>query len=158
MYGRLKSIVKQRILGTGKGVSCAKKRCTDPLSFALGPSGLKFRPFGRHRFRGPHSAVDGLAIMARILGRSFVKRLALCYQTVVCLSVCLSCLSVQSVLSVCDVGALWPNGWTDQDKTWHACIGFGPGHIVLDGDAAPPPQRGTAPQFSAHIRCGQMTA
>ena len=23
-------------------------------------------------------------------------------------------------LSVCDVGVLWPNGLTDQDKTWHA--------------------------------------
>ena len=27
-------------------------------------------------------------------------------------------------------------------------VGLGPGHIVLDGDAAPPPQRGTAsPNF-----------
>jgi len=24
-----------------------------------------------------------------------------------------------SVLSVCDIRALWPNGWTDQDETWH---------------------------------------
>jgi len=23
-------------------------------------------------------------------------------------------------LSVCDVGVLWPNGWTDQDETWQA--------------------------------------
>ena len=30
-------------------------------------------------------------------------------------------------------------------------VGLGPGDIVLDGDLAPPPQRGTAPQFSAHI-------
>jgi len=45
--------------------------------------------------------------------RSFVKRFALCYRTVV-LSVCLSV-----SLSVCNVRALWPNGWTDQDKTWH---------------------------------------
>ena len=37
-------------------------------------------------------------------------------------------------------------------------VGLGPGHIVVDGDPAPPPQRGTAPQFSAHIRCGQMAA
>ena len=38
-------------------------------------------------------------------------------------------------------------------------VGLGPGHIVLDGDPAPLPQRGTAhPQFSAHIYCGQMTA
>jgi len=41
-----------------------------------------------------------------------------------------------SVLSVCDVGVLWPNSWTDQDETWHAGIGLGPGHIVLDGDPA----------------------
>ena len=34
-----------------------------------------------------------------------------------------------------------------------------PGHIVLDGDPAPLPQRGTAPtQFSAYICCGQMAA
>ena len=37
-------------------------------------------------------------------------------------------------------------------------VGLGPGHIVLDGDSAPPPQRGTAPQVSAHNRCGQMAA
>jgi len=24
-----------------------------------------------------------------------------------------------SVLSVCNVGVLWPNGWMDQDATWH---------------------------------------
>jgi len=23
------------------------------------------------------------------------------------------------VLSVCDVGILWPNGWIDQDATWY---------------------------------------
>ena len=38
-------------------------------------------------------------------------------------------------------------------------VGLGHGHIVLDGDPAPPfHQRGTAPQFSAHISCGQMAA
>ena len=37
-------------------------------------------------------------------------------------------------------------------------VGLGPGHIVLDGDPAAPPQRGGAPQFSAHICCGQMAA
>jgi len=33
-----------------------------------------------------------------------------------------------------------------------------PGHIVLDGDPAPPQKRGggtAAPHFSAHICCGQ---
>jgi len=42
------------------------------------------------------------------IGRPFAKRFALCYRTVVC-----------PVLSVCDVGVLWPNGWMDQDETWH---------------------------------------
>ena len=37
-------------------------------------------------------------------------------------------------------------------------VGLGPGHIVLGGDPAPPPQGGTAPQFSGHICCGQMAA
>ena len=34
-------------------------------------------------------------------------------------------------------------------------VGLGPGHIVLDGD--PAPQKGgiAAPQFSAHVYCGQ---
>jgi len=47
-----------------------------------------------------------------MIGRPFVKRFTLCYRSVVwlsCLSVCLwrSC-------------TVWPNGWTDQDETWHA--------------------------------------
>ena len=29
------------------------------------------------------------------------------------------------------------------------------GNIVFDGDPAPPKKRGTAPQFSAHVYCGQ---
>ena len=43
----------------------------------------------------------------------------------------------------------------NQDETWHAGRPL-PGHIVLDGDPPLPPQRGTAPQFSAHVCCGQM--
>jgi len=35
-----------------------------------------------------------------IFGRPFVKRFAVCYQTVVC-----------PVCPVCDIGVLWPNGW-----------------------------------------------
>jgi len=34
-------------------------------------------------------------------------------------------------------------------------VDLGPGLIVLDGDSAPP-KRGIAPQFSAHVCCGQM--
>jgi len=40
-------------------------------------------------------------------------------------------------------------------------VGLGPGHIVLDGNPAPP-ERGTAaqqsPLFSAHVYCGQTVA
>jgi len=57
---------------------------------------------------------------------------------------CLSCLSV--CRSVCDVRALWPNGWTDQDETWHAgrprpwphCVRWGPSSLSPKG-AQPPP-------------------
>jgi len=43
--------------------------------------------------------------ISHVFLRPFVKRFALYYQNVVC--------------PVCDVGVLWPNGWTDQDETWH---------------------------------------
>jgi len=65
----------------------------------------------------------------------------------VCLSVC---------LSLCNVGVLWPNGWMDQDETWHAGMPRPVGHIVLDGDPASPPPKRHSPQFLAHICCGQM--
>jgi len=35
-------------------------------------------------------------------------------------------------------------------------VGLGHGHIVLDGDPAPPPLKGHSPQFSADVCCGQM--
>ena len=55
---------------------------------------------------------DALPIIPTLFGRPFVKRFALCYQTVVCLS-CLSC-------PVCDINVLWLNGWMHQDETLHA--------------------------------------
>jgi len=49
---------------------------------------------------------------------------------------------------------LWPNGWMDQDGT---CLG--PGHIVLDGNQLPPPEkrghRPHSPKFSARVYCDQ---
>ena len=42
----------------------------------------------------------------------------------------------------------------DGSRCHLAEVDLGPGDIVLDGD--PAPQRGTAPQFSAHVGCGQM--
>jgi len=68
----------------------------------------------------------------------------------VCLSVCLSVLSVTSVHCGQAVGRI---------KTKLGMqVGLGHGHIVLDGDPAPPPPKGHSPPFSAHICCGQMTA
>ena len=66
-----------------------------------------------------------------------------------------ACKTVRSVLSdrclcpvcpVCNVGVLWPNGWMDQDATWHE---GGPWPIVLHGDPVSPRGGGTAsPIFS----------
>ena len=79
-----------------------------------------------------------------IFGWLFVKRFTLCYRT-----------NVLSVCPVCNVGVLWPNGLTDPDETWHADLGPGhillDGHIVLDRDPAPPPQRGIAPIFGRYL-------
>jgi len=81
--------------------------------------------------------------------RPFVKRLALCFYTVVrpvlscpVLSVCLSvpsCLSVTLVYCGRTVGRIKMK----LDKQ----VDLGPGHIVLDWDLASFPQRGTAPNF-----------
>ena len=75
----------------------------------------------------------------------FDERFALCYQTLVCLSVCLSVTLVYCGQTV---------GWIRMKPGVQ--IGLGPGHIVLDGDPAPPPPKGHSPQFSAHICCGQL--
>ena len=34
-------------------------------------------------------------------------------------------------------------------------VGLDPGHIVLDGDLAPPPPKRHSPQFSTHVHCDQ---
>ena len=50
---------------------------------------------------------------------------------------------------------LWPNGWMDQDGTWH---GGGPRSAPQCArwrPSYPPYKRGTAPQFSARICCGK---
>jgi len=46
------------------------------------------------------------------------------------------------------------DGWIRMPLSMEA--GFGPGHIVLDGDP-PPPKRGQghSPHFSANVCCGQ---
>jgi len=82
----------------------------------------------RITFISSNSCIIKHLILSTVLGRAFVKRFALCYRTV-----------VLSVLSVPDVGVLWPNGSIDQNETWHGGrFRLRPGHIVLDGDRAPP--------------------
>jgi len=84
-----------------------------------------------------------------IFGRPFVKRFALCYRTLVC--------PVLSVLSVCDVGVFWPNGWTDQDETWKAGRPWPRPHCVKWDPAPPPPPKkkraSTAPYFGPRLLC-----
>jgi len=74
-----------------------------------------------------------------IFGRPFAKRFAVCYRTVL--------LSVTLVRCGQTLGRM--------KMKLGMQVGLGPGHIVLDGDPASPPQRGTVSQFSAHISCGQ---
>ena len=45
---------------------------------------------------------------------------------------------------VCNVGVLWPNGWTDQDETWNRGRPRPRSHCVKWG---PAPQRRTAPSI-----------
>jgi len=66
------------------------------------------------------------------------------------------CCPVLPVLSVCDVGVLWPNGWMDQDETWHAGRPWPWPHCVRCIPSCPSPKREQSPQLSAHICCGQM--
>jgi len=75
-----------------------------------------------------------------VFGRPFVKQFALCYRSVV-LSVCLSvCLPVTLVYCGQTVGLI--------KMKLGMQVGLCPGHIVLGGDPAAPPQRGTAsPNF-----------
>jgi len=64
------------------------------------------------------SVLSSVLAQCIVFGRPFVKQFALCYRPMPVCPVC----------RVCDVGVLWPNAWMDQDETWHAGIGLGPGH------------------------------
>ena len=64
-----------------------------------------------------------------VFGRPFVKRFAVCYQSVVCLSVCLSVLSVTFMHCGQTVGRI--------KMKLGMQVGLGPGHIVLCGDPVP---------------------
>jgi len=79
-----------------------------------------------------------------VFGRPFVKQFAVCYRSIVCLSVRL----------------VYCGQWVEWMKMkLGTLVGLGPGHILLGGDPAPLTQRGRARlQFSAHICCCQIAA
>jgi len=61
----------------------------------------------------------------RLVGRQFVKRFALCYRTVVCMSC--------PVITFVHCG----HRWMDQDETWHACRSRTWPHCVRQGPSSP---------------------
>jgi len=54
-----------------------------------------------------------------------------------------------SLLSVCNVGVLWPSGWMDQDSIWYGDRPRLRPHCVRCGPSSP--QRGTAPPNFRHM-------
>ena len=86
------------------------------------------------------SKVKGGKIVFPFFGRPFVKRFALCYRTVVCLS----------CLSVSNVGVLWTNSLTDQDETWHAGRPPPWPHCVTWGPSSPSPKGAQPPIFGPY--------
>jgi len=81
---------------------------------------------------------------SQIFGRPLVKRLTLCYRTVVCPA---GCVSVTLVYCGQTVGLIKMKLGIE--------VGLGPGHIVLDGRPSSPTERGTAVHhFSAAPYCG----
>ena len=83
-----------------------------------------------------------------IFGRLFVKRLALCYQTMV-----LSCLSATLVYCGQMVGWIKMKLGMKVGRPWHRphCGRWGPSYPL-------PPKRAQPPHFSTHVCCGQTVA
>jgi len=84
--------------------------------------------------------------LCTLFGRLFVKTVRPML-SLRCLAVCPAC-------PISNIGALWPNGWMDQDETWHANRPRPGTHGVRWGPS-PPPLKGHSPLFSANARCGQ---
>jgi len=91
--------------------------------------------------------VDRHTAVQQHMANRFFKRFALCYQTVVCLSV-LSCMSVSPV---CNVGVLWPNAWTNQDETWRAGRPRPCPHCARWGPKSPSSKGAQPPVFSRYM-------
>ena len=116
----------------------------------------------------------------------FVKRFALCYRTIVCLSDCdvgvlwqMSCpgnvlsgkrLSGKVIVQETSVTRystprlfgpclLWRNGWMDQDATWYRDRPQPRPDCVWWVPKLPPVKRGTAaPHFLAHVYCAKRSS
>jgi len=60
-------------------------------------------------------------------------------------------------LSVCNgyVGVLWPNGWMNQDGTWHGDRPWSRPHCAVWGSSSPSKKGTEHPQFSAYFYCGK---
>jgi len=50
---------------------------------------------------------------------------------------------------------LWPNGWMDQDGTWHGRGYQSRPHCARWGPSSPPQKGAEPPQFLAYFYCGQ---
>ena len=96
-----------------------------------------------------HQLIGSLYWSKRLLERPSVKRFALCYRTVVLYV--LFVLSVLSILSVCDVRALWPNDWMDQDETWQAGRPRPRTHCVRWEPSSPFPKGAQSPIFGPYL-------
>jgi len=96
----------------------------------------------QHGWYGQTRDLSHVMVLVDLFGRPFVKRFAVCYRTVV--------LSVLSCLSVTLVYCGQPVRWIKMKLGVQ--VGLGPDHIVLDGDPAPPPQKGAeAPIFGPFL-------
>jgi len=66
------------------------------------------------------------------------------------------CCPICPVLSAYNIGVLWPNGWTDQDETWHGGRTQPRRHCVRWGPSCPLKGAQPPPHLLAHVYCGQM--
>jgi len=57
------------------------------------------------------------------------------------------------VCSICNVGVLWPNGWMDQNETWHRGRPRPRPHCARWKPSSPKTGHSLT-QFSVHVRCG----
>ena len=110
-----------------------------------------FLVLSRCRLDVYHTSTHDVALVQR--QNACMKCAARCSLMVVCrvdfwATVCKTVhpmLSDVVCLSVCNVGVLWPNGWTDKDETWHAGKPRPRGHCVRWEPSSPPQKGGGAP-------------